>query len=110
MFKWVNDLINKDGDDIVLNEIVIGVLDTNTGLTTDTVTPHPMKAVITQYTTNELIEGVINFGDQKALIETDLIPSKTWTVEHFGDTYKIVNIKRITTQNAIVTYTLQLRK
>ena len=108
---WVDRLINSNGDNIVLNEVTqSNDIDIDTGDFTKTVTPHPMIAVMTDYRSSELVDGVINMGDVSALIKTDLIPEKSWTVTYQADTYNVMNIRRVSTQNTIVTYRLQLRK
>lgn len=102
-------LISSFGDDIDIVKYSEGVYDPTIGTTPKTEVITPSKASVSFFTSNDLIEGVINMGDATATIETDLPLDKSYDIDYKGKRYNIENIDTVSTQNLNVIYRVQMR-
>jgi len=102
-------LIGKYGDSISIVAYAEGVYDPLTGTTPKSEAIIPTKATISFYSSNDLIEGVINMGDALAIIETDIALNKSFDIDYRGDRYNIIDINEVSAQDLTVIYKVQMR-
>lgn len=108
--KVTDSLTKKFGDTIVLSTITQGAYDATTGETPKTSVNHTIKAVISDYVSSELVDGVIGIGDLKAMVYAkDFIIDKSWGVSYRGKQFNIMNVLLLSTQDENIYYELQLR-
>ena len=108
--KTTDKLIKKFGNTIALVEVVKGAYDPATGQTNDTQSDHPVKGVISNYSSSELIPDVINMGDMQVMVYADsFVIDKSWLVKIDGVEWNIINVIQLTTQDERIYYELQIR-
>ena len=110
MQKVTDKLTKKFGDTVTLVEIIQGAYNTATGSTTDVEIEHTVKGVIQNYLSNELVAGVVNIDDLKCLIYASSFDiSKKWNVRYRGAIWNVINIAKLSTQDTLIYYELQIR-
>ncbi len=110
-FREIADSLTKRfGNTIVLSKVTQGVYNSVTGETPKTSVNHTVKAVISEYTSSELVAGVIDISDLKAMIyASDFEVDKSWSVSYKGKQFNIMNVLTQTTSDEDIYYELQLR-
>jgi len=107
MISVANDLIGKYGDTIEIVTIVQSVYNPNTGETDKTNTSIITKGYISSYKTSQVIPNLIESDDLKLLITQKVtIADKK---DYNGNTYSIINVAKVTTQDNTITYEAQIR-
>ena len=70
----------------------------------------PLIAMISEYDDNELDDTLIVEGDLKLDVDSTITIDKTMRFDIEGDTYRIVNIKRIRPSSILIGYQIQVRR
>jgi hypothetical protein len=109
MKNSIKSNIDRYGNDVVLNILTDGNIDFDTGQSQQTVTSYEMKALVLQYATSELIEGVININDLKCTLQFPTKINKGDNVVIAGVKYVVINVFPLIRDNKIVKQSLQLR-
>lgn len=69
----------------------------------------PIKAHIESYKSEE-VQGLVQAGDMRVMIGNAIAPTINTKVVFNSNTYNIINIEPLYLEDAIVIYTLQVRK
>lgn len=105
----VEEAIEEFGSTIVLNLVDKGEYDPNTGDYATTTTSVPMKALIQNYTVDELNRDDVGLDDVKFKLYYNASIENPCTVEYNGKTHKIISISSMVLQDLTIIYTLQGR-
>ena len=103
-------LTTKYGDSIVLVEFVNGGYNPATGENSTTETLYPLPASITSFVAGQYPSDSVQIDDLFALIETDLVPNRTWQVDYNKERLRVIRVQKVNAQDTTIIYKLQLRK
>ena len=110
MKRTANKLLNKYADDITIIQVTLGAYTPTLGESPSTEVLMASKGFPEVFSTNEIIPDVINIGDVRMIIETDIAITKQDLIEYNSDRYDIINIEETRAQNTNIIYTLHIRK
>ncbi len=107
-------MINKKGNSITIVHKYDCVYEPSLGEHVCSETRYPLKATVSNFTSQELQSDFVSIDDLKALVETDVNIKKTeedegYTVEYLGKEWKIINIRIITSEDLLIVQQLQIR-
>ena len=101
--------IARYGTAITLNIHTKGAIDFSTGQASDTIVAHSMLAVLGNYRSSEIVEGVINIDDMKCTLQFNGAISKSDTVIAGTTIYQVINVSHLIRSGSAIKTTLQLR-
>ena len=103
-------LAKKFGNTAILVEKVkSAVYDPIEGGYPYTETKHDILAIVDNYTSNELVSGLINMDDLSLQISSEFNVTKEWIVEYEGKEWNIINISKQKNKDTNLYYILQIR-
>jgi len=114
MQKTANKLINKYGNSISILHKTNLVWSPSEGEYTYDLVEYPLKGSVVNYNAGEIDNTNILTDDLRVTIQTDLYitatdENETYQVSYLGKVWKIVNVERVSTQDAMVINKLQIR-
>ena len=109
MQRVAKQLIDKYGNVAFIVKVTQGGYDPSLGVTDDLKELHGIKAYLEDIKTHDIITGVVNLGDIKALFHTEIEIDKKDSIEIEGKNYNIVSIKTATAQDTLILYELVIR-
>ena len=105
----IQEALEEYGSSIVFNSIVLGPYDPVLGEAPKIITPHPTKALISDYTSKELENNDININDVKFRFYYNGIIDYSDNIIFGGKTYNLMNVDKKILQDENLIYTLQGR-
>ncbi len=103
------NLIARFGVSISLDIVTDGAIDFATGKPSETVASTTMKAIMENYSSSEIREGIVNMDDIKVTLQYDGVIKKGDRVQYGFDTYTVMNVSKTVQDTQIIKQTLQVR-
>ena len=110
--RWtalVDRMIKKEPSTVTVTIRSQSGYDADTGRNITTDRTFQAMCYLTQYTTSDLIEGVIKMGDMRCFIISTSKIRKGDTVTYNGVDMSVLNVNTLSTQNKAIRYELHLR-
>jgi len=114
MQKTANKLLSKYGNNISILHKTNLVYQPTQGEYTYDLAEYPLKGSVVNYNAGEIDNTNILTDDLRVTIQTDLYitatdENETYQVSYLGKVWKIVNVERVSTQDANILSILQVR-
>jgi len=109
MYDSIARGIKRSGSIVTIRVATKGAIDFDTGLASKTYETRTQKALLLGYSTRDIIDGVVNMGDLRCIIQSDLEVQVGDEVIIDSKRYSVISVNKTIKSDVLLKSTLQLR-